>query len=105
MGHQTPKETKIWLQTAQLSLLDIHYYSTGKSIKKITANTNSDNWNTTTIQFERLKPNTLYEYKVSSEGKICFEGNFTTPQRTDTKKLPNYGFAFGSCTYINAKHT
>ena len=103
IGHQTPEETKIWLQTIEPSFLNISYLSKYEIIKEITVATSSDNWNTATIQFERLKPNTLYNYNVSSEGKVLFEGTFTTPQLLDTRNLPNYSFAFGSCTYINEK--
>ncbi len=101
IGHQTPQETKIWLQTEVPSVLSIMYSSKSEASQTIIANTHQENWNTITIQFERLNPNTLYNYTITSSGKLLFEGTFTTPQILDTRNLPNYSLAFGSCTYIN----
>ncbi|MDB4061425.1 alkaline phosphatase family protein [Vicingaceae bacterium] len=101
IGHQTPVETKVWLQTEVPSLLNISYASKNEAEKTIVTNTQQDNWNTITIQLERLTPNTLYNYSILSSGKLLFQGNFKTPQLLDKKPLSDYSFAFGSCIYIN----
>ncbi len=101
IGHQTPEETKIWIQTEMPSILTIRYSSEGESAEEVIASTQPENWNTITIQLEKLTPNTFYSYTVSSKGNLLFEGTFSTPSLLDTRNLPNYSFAFGSCTYIN----
>lgn len=104
LGHQTPMETKIWLQTELPAILDVFYYVEGDSSLQQTISsieTKAENWNTTTINFENLSPNTAYNYSIVKEANTIASGKFTTPKLLDTKNLPNYSFAFGSCTYIN----
>jgi alkaline phosphatase D len=102
IGHQTPEETDIWLQTKRPMQLSITYGIKGEENETmLSLNTVQANWNTSTINLVRLQPETRYVYKISSEESVLFDGEFKTPKYVDTKNLDSFVFAFGSCTYVN----
>ncbi|MFB1023219.1 MAG: alkaline phosphatase D family protein [Vicingaceae bacterium] len=106
IGHQTHMETKIWLQTKTPMSLNVYYTSEEDSaLKKLPQSiiTEIENWNTVTINFNRLDPNTSYSYIIKSDDTLLIEGTFKTPALLNTLELSDFSFAFGSCTYINEK--
>jgi alkaline phosphatase D len=106
IGHQTQMETNIWLQTKTPMSLNVYYTSEEDSaLKQLPQSiiTEIENWNTVTINFNRLDPNTSYSYIIKSDDTLLTEGTFKTPALLDTRELPDFSFAFGSCTYINEK--
>jgi len=104
IGHQTPEETKIWLQTQESMQLEITYGLKGQDKKTtLTATTAANNWNTLTLNLAKLTPGTSYNYTISSTEKELFTGEFKTPDYLDKNNLKDFSFAFGSCTYINEK--
>ena len=104
IGHQTPEETKIWLQTQESIPLEIAFGLKEANEKRIlNAVTKEKDWNTLTINLSKLTPGAIYTYTVSSKGRELYSGEFTTPRYVDKDSLRNFSFAFGSCTYINEK--
>lgn len=106
LGHQTPMETNLWVQTKFSTSLSVTYSAIGdSSLFQITEPlvTKETDWNTITINFNRLTPNTTYKYSIGIEGNKNTTGTFTTPALLNKNNLPDFSFAFGSCTYINEK--
>ena len=104
IGHQTPEETKIWLQTEKPMQLIIVYNIKGENEKvTLITNTNEDNWNTLTLDLVKLTPGSTYTYTISSKGKELYFGNFKAPNYLTPENLSDFSFAFGSCTYVNEK--
>ena len=101
LGHVTSFDAKVWLQTESPTQLTVQLSTKDQVPQESVVHTSAKDWNTSIIHLENLEPNTFYNYSINHNGTTISEGSFKTLGLLDTKNLPDFSFAFGSCTYIN----
>ncbi|MEL7120064.1 MAG: alkaline phosphatase D family protein [Bacteroidota bacterium] len=106
LGDVTAQSAKVWFRTyqEQTCMIELSKQKDFQKIfKVISVRTDASKEYTTVANIEGLKPNTLYFYRISADGKKHFTGSFTTTSKDH--KPTQFSIVFGGgAAFIPWRH-